>query len=135
MSRRSNFEMFSEEEKEAQWNAMDKLDMWILQNMKEKGIRSKEWYIKEKLGVSITTYNRYHDRTHFTQMSSLFLAKALILMQISAGELFFNKPAPTLEQGEASLASVLKKLIPGLTEEKSKQAENLIIDLIHLLKE
>lgn len=135
MSRKSNSEMFSEAEKEAQWNAMDKLDMWILQNMKEKGIHSKAWYIKEKLSVSITTYNRYHDRTHFTQMSGFFLAKALMLMQISAGELLFNKPAPTLEQGEASLASVLKKLVPGLTEEKSKQAENLIIDLIHLLKE
>ena len=134
MSRRSNFEMFSEEEKEAQWNAMDKLDMWILQDMRKKGIHSKEWYVKEKLGFSITTYNRYRDRNNFTQMSSVFLAKVLMLMQISVEELMYNKPSKTLEEGEAGLACSLKILVPDLTDEQSKQAANLIVNLARLLK-
>ena len=68
---------------EIQEKVMKRIDAWISEALKTKWKMRKAYYVKQKLGISISTYNRYLEPGNATQVSLGFLLKASKLMHIS----------------------------------------------------
>ena len=119
---------------EIQEKVMKRIDAWISEALKTKRKMRKAYYVKQKLGISISTYNRYLEPGNATQVSLGFLLKASKLMHISVDELLAMEPVATLDEEEEGWFRALKASFPSVSNITLKNAGKLIVELIHLPK-